>query len=124
MLYRISGNFQRISLVQAQLMKYKIFEVLEKIWTTVAIRENESPFVKYTTLENNYLYNYTPCSELAHSACRGHVKSSAIKQSLQQFHYKCVHTISLCYCADILITTPNRLVHMLSQEPPSIQLHK
>ena len=25
---------------------------------------------------------------------------------------------------DILVTTPNRLVHMLVQEPPAIQLHK
>ena len=69
--YRISGNFQgiyisRISLVQAQFVKYKIlkcFTSIGKIWSTVAIREikilemeNESQFVKYTTLENNHLY--------------------------------------------------------------------
>ena len=47
-------------------MKYKIlkcFRSIGKIWSTVAIREikilemeNESQFVKYTTLENNHLY--------------------------------------------------------------------
>ena len=35
---------------------------------------------------------------------------------------------TLCYrhfCPpDILVTTPNRLVHMLSQQPPAIKLHK
>ena len=67
--YRISGNFQgiyisRISLIRAQFVKYKIlkyFTSIRKIWSTVAIREikileikSESPFMKYTTLENNH----------------------------------------------------------------------
>ena len=47
-------------------MEYKIlkcFASIGKIWSTVAIREikilemeNESQFVKYTTLENNHLF--------------------------------------------------------------------
>ena len=64
--YRISGNFQgiyisRISLVQAQFVKYKIlkyFASITKIWSPAAIREikilemeNEGLFVKYATLE-------------------------------------------------------------------------
>ena len=46
-------------------MKYKIlkyFTCIRKIWSLAAIREikilemeNEGPFVKYTTLENNHL---------------------------------------------------------------------
>ena len=31
---------------------------------------------------------------------------------------------TLIYCADILVTTPSRLVHMLSQEPPAIHLSR
>ena len=69
--YRISGNFQgiyisRISLVQAQFVRYKIlkyFTSIRKIWSPAAICEiknlemvNGGPFVKYTTLENNHLY--------------------------------------------------------------------
>ena len=70
--YRISGNFQgiyisRISLVQAQFVKYKILKYFISIrekWSPAAIceikileMESEGPFVKYTTLENNYLYS-------------------------------------------------------------------
>ena len=50
----------------AQFVKYKIlkfFTSIRKIWSPAAIREikilemeNEGPFVKYTTLENNHLY--------------------------------------------------------------------
>ena len=70
-------NFQgiyisRISLVQAQFVKYKIlkyFTSIRKIWFPAAIHEtkilemeNEGPFVKYTTLENNHLYgSVTSC---------------------------------------------------------------
>ena len=72
MIYRISGNFQwiyisRISLVEAPFVKYKILKyftsINRKIWSMVVIHEikireieNESPFVKYTTLENNHLH--------------------------------------------------------------------
>ena len=51
-------------------MKYKIlkyFASIKKIWAIAAIREiqilemeNESQFVKYTTLENNHLYGTAP----------------------------------------------------------------
>ena len=69
--YRISRNFQgiyisRISLVRAQFVKCKVlkyFTSIRKIWSPAAIleikileMENESPFVKYTTIENNHLY--------------------------------------------------------------------
>ena len=30
----------------------------------------------------------------------------------------------LFYCVDILVATPNRLVHMLKQQPPTISLGK
>ena len=53
-------------LVQAQFVKYKIlkyFISIRKICSPAANREikilemeNEGPFVKYTTLENNHLY--------------------------------------------------------------------
>ena len=63
MMYHISGNFQkiyisRISLVQAQLVKYKIlkyFACVRNIWSTCTVAipeikipemENESQFVK------------------------------------------------------------------------------
>ena len=32
--------------------------------------------------------------------------------------------VCVCVFVDILVTTPSRLVHMLSQEPPTIQLNK
>ena len=29
-----------------------------------------------------------------------------------------------CLLTDILVTTPNRLVHLLNEEPPGVELHK
>ena len=53
-------------------MKYKILKYFISIrekWSPAAIREikilemeNEGPFVKYTTLENNHLYGSLDCS--------------------------------------------------------------
>ena len=70
--YRISGNFQgicisRISLVQAQFVKYNLEILHRNIWSPAAIREikilemeNEGPFVKF---ENNHLYGMLYCSQ-------------------------------------------------------------
>lgn len=30
----------------------------------------------------------------------------------------------ILFLSDILITTPNRLVHMLNQDPPTVHLHR
>ena len=34
----------------------------------------------------------------------------------------CNHIVWFCIFLDILVATPNRLVHMLQQDPPAIQL--
>ena len=67
-------------------------------------------------------------------ACTAHLMHSALVLSVV-----CMHQCTLCISlyivkstcvlvvfslADILVTTPNRLVHMLSQEPPTIKLNK
>ena len=52
-------------------MKYKYFASITKMWSPASIgeikileMENEGPFVKYTTLENNHLYGSTESSVL------------------------------------------------------------
>ena len=64
-LYKWQGIYiSRILLVEALFVKLKYFVSIKKILATAAIRENkiemenESQFVKYTTLENNHLHVY------------------------------------------------------------------
>ena len=60
MRYRISGNFQgiytsRISLVNPNIILHSIRSTVTICEIRIREIENEGPFVKYTTLENNHL---------------------------------------------------------------------
>ena len=65
-------------------------------------------------------YMYTGCMYYMYTGCMDMYMHICVLCKLAVLH---VHVCSLSM-ADILVTTPNRLVHMLSQEPPTIRLNK